>query len=48
MLRPADARGEEFPRWRALFIERPKAPGAPQVIHALIDSESLAAASAWS
>ncbi len=44
MLRPADARGEEFPRWRALFIERPKAPGAPLVIHALIDSESLAAA----
>jgi glucans biosynthesis protein len=44
MLRPADARGEEFPRWRALFIERPKTPGAPLVIHALIDSESLAAA----
>jgi glucans biosynthesis protein len=44
MLRPADARGEEFPRWRALFVERPKAPGAPLVIHALIDSESLAAA----
>lgn len=44
MLRPADARGEEFPRWRALFIERPKAPGAPLVIHALIDSDSLAAA----
>ncbi|WP_342150775.1 glucan biosynthesis protein [Methylorubrum sp. SB2] len=44
MLRPADSRGEEFPRWRALFVERPKAPGAPLVIHALIDSESLAAA----
>ncbi|MFD6321015.1 glucan biosynthesis protein D [Methylorubrum thiocyanatum] len=44
MLRPADPRGEEFPRWRALFVERPKTPDGPLVIHALIDSESLAAA----
>lgn len=44
MLRPADPRGEEFPRWRALFVERPKAPDGPLVIHALIDSDSLAAA----
>ncbi|MEH3116684.1 MAG: glucan biosynthesis protein D [Methylorubrum populi] len=44
MLRPADPRGEEFPRWRALFVERPAAPDDPLVIHALIDSDSLAAA----
>ncbi|HEV2541505.1 MAG TPA: glucan biosynthesis protein D, partial [Methylobacterium sp.] len=44
MLRPADPRGEEFPRWRALFVERPKTPDGPLVIHALIDSDSLAAA----
>ena len=44
MLRPADARGEEFPRWRALFLEKPAAAGAPLVLHALIDSESCATA----
>lgn len=44
MLRPADPRGEEFPRWRALFVERPKTPDGPLVIHALLDSDSLAAA----
>jgi glucans biosynthesis protein len=44
MLRPADPRGEEFPRWRALFVERPRTPDGPLVIHALIDSDSLAAA----
>lgn len=44
MLRPADSRGEEFPRWRALFVERPREPGRPLVIHALVDSDSLAAA----
>lgn len=43
LLRPADPRGEEFPRWRALFVERPRAPDAPLVVHALIDSDSLAA-----
>ena len=43
MLRPADPRGEEFPRWRALFVERPREPGGPLVVHALIDSDSLAA-----
>lgn len=42
-LRPADARGEEFPLFRAFFIERPTADG-PLVLHALIDSESAAAA----
>jgi len=42
-LRPADARGEEFPLFRALFIETP-APGQPIVIHALAESESATAA----
>ncbi|MDP4021078.1 glucan biosynthesis protein [Methylobacterium sp. NEAU 140] len=42
-LRPADARGEEFPLFRALFVERPT-PGRPIVVHALVESESAAAA----
>jgi periplasmic glucans biosynthesis protein len=42
-LRPADARGEEFPLFRAFWIERPR-PGGAIVVHALIDSESCAGA----
>jgi len=42
-LRPADSRGEEFPLFRALFVEAP-APGQPIVVHALVESESAAAA----
>ncbi|MCJ2088384.1 glucan biosynthesis protein D [Methylobacterium sp. E-005] len=42
-LRPADARGEEFPLFRALFIETP-APGQPVIVHALAESESATAA----
>ncbi|MFD0934914.1 glucan biosynthesis protein, partial [Methylobacterium trifolii] len=42
-LRPADARGEEFPAFRAFFIEKPPAQGA-LVLHALVESESAAAA----
>ncbi|KQT83363.1 glucan biosynthesis protein D [Methylobacterium sp. Leaf466] len=42
-LRPADPRGEEFPQFRALWIERPAAPDAI-VIHALVESESATAA----
>lgn len=42
-LRPADSRGEEFPLFRALFVETP-APGQPVVVHALADSESATAA----
>jgi glucans biosynthesis protein len=42
-LRPADARGEEFPQFRAAWFERP-APGNPLVIHLLVDSASAAAA----
>lgn len=41
-LRPADSRGEEFPIFRAVFIERP-ADGA-LVLHALIDSDSASGA----
>jgi glucans biosynthesis protein len=42
-LRPADSRGEEFPLFRALFIEAPS-PGQPIVVHALVESESATAA----
>ncbi|MHB2205865.1 glucan biosynthesis protein D [Methylobacterium sp. CM6257] len=42
-LRPADSRGEEFPLFRALFVETP-APGQPIVVHALVESESATAA----
>lgn len=42
-LRPADARGEEFPLFRALFIETPT-PGQPIVVHALAESDSATAA----
>ena len=41
-LRPADARGEEFPLFRALFVELP-APGQPIIVHALAESESATA-----
>ncbi|GJE18643.1 Glucans biosynthesis protein G [Methylobacterium marchantiae] len=42
-LRPADARGEEFPEFRAIWIERP-GPGGPLVLHCLVDSPSATAA----
>lgn len=43
-LRTADPGGEEFPRFSAFWIERP-APGATQtVVHALLDSPSVAGA----
>jgi glucans biosynthesis protein len=43
-LRPAETRGEEFPAFRAFWLERP-GPGANAlVIHALLDSESVAGA----
>lgn len=43
-LRPADSRGEEFPQWRAFYIERPGSGGGPIVVHALVDSPSATAA----
>lgn len=42
MLRPADAKGEELPQFRAFWIERPLAGSGVLVIHALLDSESVA------
>ena len=43
-LRPAENRGEEFPLFRAFWIERPT-PGVNQIVlHGLIDSESTAGA----
>ncbi len=42
-LRTADARGEEFPIFRAFWIERPAADGVT-VVHAVADSESATAA----
>jgi periplasmic glucans biosynthesis protein len=40
-IRPAHARGEEFPLFRALFIERPSVGSDAIVIHGLLDSESV-------
>jgi periplasmic glucans biosynthesis protein len=42
-LRTADARGEEFPIFRAFWVERPTVDGVT-VIHAVADSESATAA----
>jgi glucans biosynthesis protein len=43
-LKPAEARGEEFPIFRAFWLERP-APGATAlVVHGLVDSESVTGA----
>lgn len=44
MLRPADSRGEDFPRWRAFFIERPAQGSAEIVLHALLDAEACSGA----
>ncbi|MBV8447221.1 MAG: glucan biosynthesis protein, partial [Hyphomicrobiales bacterium] len=43
-LRPADARGEEFPLFRAFWIERPNLLADEIVAHALLDSESASGA----
>ncbi|ACA19819.1 periplasmic glucan biosynthesis protein MdoG [Methylobacterium sp. 4-46] len=43
-LRPAEARGEEFPLFRAFWLERPGPASTQIVMHALIDSDSAAAA----
>jgi glucans biosynthesis protein len=43
-LRPAEARGEEFPAFRAFWLERPLAGVNALVVHGLIDSESVAGA----
>ncbi len=43
-IKTADARGEEFPAIRTVWIERPTLAENRLVIHALIDSESLTGA----
>jgi glucans biosynthesis protein len=41
-LKPAEARGEEFPIFRAFWLERPSAGASALVVHGLVDSESVA------
>ena len=43
-LNTADPKGEEFPNFRAFWIERPAKGANSIVVHALLDSESAAAA----
>jgi periplasmic glucans biosynthesis protein len=43
-LNTGEASGEEFPAFRAFFLEKPKAKAASLVVHALLDSKSTAAA----
>ncbi len=43
-IKMADPRGEEFPAFRAVWIERPTLAANALVIHALIDSESVTGA----
>jgi glucans biosynthesis protein len=43
-LKPAEARGEEFPIFRAFWIERPGPGTNTAVVHGLIDSESTTGA----
>ena len=43
-IKTADQRGEEFPAFRAVWIERPTLAAGALVIYALIDSESVTGA----
>jgi periplasmic glucans biosynthesis protein len=43
-IRTADPRGEEFPIFRAVWIEQPTLASNALVIHALLDSDSIAGA----
>jgi glucans biosynthesis protein len=43
-LRPAESKGEEFPHFRAFWLERPAAGANALVVHGLLDSESVAGA----
>lgn len=43
-LKPAESRGEEFPVFRAFWLERPNAGSNAVVVHGLVDSESVAGA----
>lgn len=43
-IKTADPRGEEFPAFRSIWIERPTLAAGALIIHALIDSESVTGA----
>jgi periplasmic glucans biosynthesis protein len=43
-LNTADPKGEEFPNFRSFWVERPAKGASSIVVHALLDSESAAAA----
>nr|WP_314075328.1 glucan biosynthesis protein G [uncultured Roseococcus sp.] len=43
-IRTADPQGEEFPAFTAFWIEKPKAGDTAAVVHALLESQSLAGA----
>ena len=43
-IRTADPKGEEFPLFRAIWIEKPNLASDALVIHALLDSESVSGA----
>jgi len=43
-IRTADPKGEEFPLFRAVWIEKPTVPSDALVIHAVLDSESVSGA----
>ena len=43
-IRTADPKGEEFPLFRAIWIEKPTVASDALVIHAVLDSESVAGA----
>ena len=43
-LNTADPKGEEFPNFRTFWVERPAKGASSLVVHALLDSESAAAA----
>jgi glucans biosynthesis protein len=43
-LKPAEARGEEFPFFRAFWLERPVAGASAMIVHGLIDSPSTTGA----
>ena len=43
-LKTADPRGEEFPQFKAVWIEKPTLASNALVVHALLDSESVAGA----
>ena len=44
ILRPAEASGEEFPSFRAFWIERPNPLSDELIVHALLDSENVCGA----